>query len=349
MEVTRKLLSRVTVNDDVFNDILESYAFKVRVVDNIHDYYHGYKDKSIIYYNGTDTLICREFIVYGRCNSKTPCTEWKQVRVEKVMNQKSEMVTSLSGTQAKAYVNRMLLKHYTETEIDERLHMFEAEYDKGLRQMHYNFNKLDDPDMHKKIYAVDNVYKFDINGAHLNALCEIFPKAKDEFLRMYNMRKKNPIFKQYPNLYVGCLAAKTNKMRKDKIPGKYEKTYNWIVQRTTNLLATALEKLNGRLIYANTDGAMVQAPKTIINTSKELGDFKLEFSGKCYIYHDRNYIIYQFGEDKVGTCFTSVRKDIDLAKGQVVHYTQDYILIDGKIAGRKPANIIKETLQIYED
>ena len=59
--MSKTLLKAADVNDEVFYEILDRYKYCVRRVEHIEDYYYGYKDKSQIYYNGVDTLICQEY------------------------------------------------------------------------------------------------------------------------------------------------------------------------------------------------------------------------------------------------------------------------------------------------
>lgn len=336
----QKLLKVIEVNDEVFYKILEAYECKVEIKKDLYPYYNGYyNDKDTIYFNGENEFICKEYIVNYYCDKIAGCTSWKQIRVQKNINMQTAYVDSLTGSRAKAYVNKILKRFYTEKEIDERLRMFEADYNADLKQMQYRY-KLE----MGQLIKISNTYKFDVNGAHLDALCEIFPKAHKPLHSMYERRKKNPIFKKYPNLYVGMLAQKSKDMRKNHVQGKYEKTYNWIVQRTTKKLLEAMEYLGGQLIYANTDGLLVKSPNHLLKTSKELGDFKLEYSGDTYVYRDKNYLLYQTGDNMFGSCFTEVRKMIDLRKGDVVHYD-----IETTEKYRKPVNIEKENVRIYEN
>ena len=341
-----KCLKQMQVNDEVFNKILYDFEFKVVVVEDLFNFYNGYwKDKDKIYFNGRDEFICLEYIVNNYTNLITDCTSWKQIRVIRTMNIQKEAVISVTGSRAKAYINKMLKQFYTDEEIDERLHMFEADRDEDLKQQHYNY-----PVGQGKLLKISNTYKFDINGAHLDALCEIFPKASSKFLNMYEKRKQKPVFKQYPNLYVGMLAQKSKAMREQGIPGKYEKTYNWIVQRTTKLLLQAIDEVGGELVYVNTDGFIVQNPKTLLSTSKTLGEFKLEFAGDTFVYRGDNYIVYQTGDELKGSCFTEVRKYIDLRKGQTVSYSIEQTKNEkGQVLYRKPVNIMKVEVNIDEN
>ena len=339
------LLKTVDINDEIFYKLLKMHKHCVKIVNNIHDYFYGYKDKTNIYYNGKDTFVCQEYRLAVLCNIKK-YTGWKQVIVRINCNQKAEIKETVTGGRAKAYMMKILKKYYTAEEIDKRLNMFQAEYDSDLKQQHYNGDLLPSG----KILKFTNTYKFDINGAHLDALCEIFPKAKDDFVRMYNKRHEKPVFKEYPNRFVGCLAQKTDEMRKEHILGKYERTYNWIVQRTTEKLLLALNEVGGKQLYINTDGLVINNPESIICTSANLGEFKLEHCGNTYFYRDKNYCIFQFGEDLTkkdvlkGSCLTEVRKYIDLSKGKIVHY--DRIHENGTYVAK---NIKEETLEIYEE
>ena len=336
-------LKRLVVRSDVFKNFLETYKYRIETVPDLYKYFYGYyKDRKSIKYNGKDTLICQEYQIYHLCDAKEVpehYTAWKQIVVTQNPELQTTVKKDVSGGRAKAQINKVLYKFYSKEEVDERLHMFEADYDFNLKQVHYNYC------MDQGVLAkLPNTYKFDINGAHMDALCEIFPKAKDAFLKMYARRKKYPVLKEYPNKYVGTLAQKTEKMRKQGIHGKYEKTYNWIVQRTTRKLLDAIKYVQGNMVYANTDGVIIQAPTNVLCTSAKLGDFKLEFSGDTYVYRDKNYILYQTGDKMFGGCLIEVRDQVDLRKGQVVHY--DLILTD--MNQRKAINITKETVKIYE-
>ena len=341
--MSKLTLGSIELNDKLFYKILKDYKIDVEITDNIHFYYSGYSNKSTIYYNGRDEFICLEYIVGYYTNAKYNCTRWRQIRVRLNQNADNKADKAISGSSAYAYILKLLYKYYTKAEIEHRLHMFEADYDQDLAQLHfiYPVEKVN------TIVRLDNTYKYDINGAHLDALCEIFPKAKDAFIDMYEKRKKNPVFKQYPNLFVGYLAKKTKKMRQDGKLGKFEKTYNWIVQRTTKKMIEALNVLGGYPVYINTDGVAIYLPQAKIETSKKLGEFKLEYSGTTYVYRDKNYVLYQFGKEKKGSCFTEIKEKADLSKGEVLHYDIHVVKDDqGKILCREPINIMKEIIEI---
>ena len=107
----------------------------------------------------------------------------------------------------------------------------------------------------------------------------------------------------------------------------FRKTYNWIVQRTTKILYKAMDYTKGLTIYANTDGYVISDPFNKLETTKDLGNFKLEYSGDVFVYQAKNYWLMQCGNELKGSCLRSVRKNIDLSKGQVVNYDRKRILI----------------------
>ena len=303
------------LRDDIFDQILSEHPNHIKIVDNIEPYMTGYHNKQDIYYDGNEYMICLEYIVNSYTNSIKDCTEWKQCRCRKVSNTNKLVDTTIDGSRAWVLLMRTLDPYYTWDEIQERLHMFEAEYNDDYKQMHHYHNVKEG-----YIVKIDNCIYYDINGAHNDALIEIFPKAKQALTNLYISRHDNPNYKAIVNYGVGMLCRKG-----------FRKTYNWIVQRTTKTLYNALKAVEGTLLYVNTDGFVIRAKNDILGASKELGKFKIEYSGEVYIYQDKNYWLIQMGNIMKGSCLTSVRKDIDLSKGQVVHYIRRRIpLISGQ-------------------
>ena len=311
-----KQLMTYKITRDIFDKILTDLQAMVEEVDDIHEYFFGYKycpnpkkrKINIVYGTRKDVryMIILERVLAQYINIFS--TEWKQVRVECDDNQSNENDVSKQYTPIYCwnYVMKLIKKHYNEEEINSCFNAHIAQYNENKKQIHYNYKAR----VTRLIYELKDCYKFDINGAHCDALTEIFPKCREDFNKLYLRRKKNPGIKNLFNFFVGNLC---NKGHRD--------TYNWIVQRTTDLLTNAICKCDGELIYANTDGFIVRDPKNIIEYNKELGNFKLEYSGTVYIYNDTNYILYQMGNEMKGTCRKSVRDKIDLSKGKVVHYS----------------------------
>lgn len=323
------LLRTYEINEDIFYKILEDYEARVKIVKHLNDYMYGYKERKTIMYNGNDQLICKEAILNSYCRNILGCTEWKQVRLIKTQNAKMDVQESINGTHAWNYIRIIMKPYYSDVEFKACLNAHTAPFEDYLKQYHYNW-----PIVSQNVQKLTNTYEFDINGAHLDALCEIFPKAKARLQRLYHDRLTNPVLKKYPNFFVGMLVKKG-----------YRTTYNWIVQRTTKLLYGAIDKIGGMLIYANTDGFVVKDPKKLMINSQSLGQFKLEYAGDTYIYTDKNYILYQFGNTLKGSCLNEVRDRIDLSKGKVVHYD---LRVNHDLNTKVAKNIIEETVEVWE-
>lgn len=322
-----KQLKCYDVSEEVFNDILYNHEAVVEICD-LQDYIYGYKPKNIIKYNGKDTLICREYLL--SCYPEMmDCTNWKQIRVHKKENATAPISASISGTQAYKYMyHNVFRKEYKAEEIEEILSSHEAD---EADIYHKNPTEWMDENT---IYEIDMCEYYDINSAYCDALCELFPKCKDKLNSMYEQRKTKPENKQYFNYFCGYLC-------RDKIG--HRKTFNWITHRTKNILMKAMDKTGGDILYANTDGFIVTNPINKLKTSKALGDFKNEYSGTIYFYMESNYYVMQYGNEIKGSALCTVRKDIDLSKGDVVHYITK---LHPTFKTRYADNIIKEN--IYE-
>lgn len=298
-----KLLATYEIQADVFDKILYDLSIHTEYTDDIFQYSYGYKNRNTIYYN-EEYLICKECVLDYYCDCLEESTSWRQVRLRKVINASQIVQKTITGNYAYNYIIKLLSKYYTLDEIENILNSHEAEYSEEFKQFHYNL-----PMERQTLLKFENCFKYDINGAHCDSVVYLFPKAREEFMKLYKERKQKPVYKQLFNFFVGELCRKNHR-----------KTYNWIVQRTTRKLYEAMDTTNGMLLYANTDGFIVQKPETEINTSMNLFDFKLEYSGDVYIYQSNNYILYQFGDEQTGSCRCEVRNDIDLRIGKVVDY-----------------------------
>lgn len=300
-----QLLKTYCVREDIFDKILYDYSTRTEYTDNIWQYAFGYSNKNTIYYD-SEYLICKEYIVDYYCHNLKEVTSWKQCRLRKTTNTTKVIEDDVTGSYAWRYIMTILLKYYTREEIDTILHAHEAGYDETKKQYHYNYN-IDVGTLLK----IPGCKKYDINGAHCDALLELFPKAASDILKLHKRRKKDPRIKKFFNYFVGYLCREG-----------YTLTYNWIVQRTNALLMQAIEFTDGELVYANTDGFIVFESKNNINTSMNLGEFKAEYEGDVFIYRSKNYILYQCGEELKGSCRQVVRDKVDLRVGKVVEYDQ---------------------------
>ena len=322
--------------------------------ESMYRYYYGTKyitgDTSKIYYlsqkNDNNTaytiaVILPEYILNYLFSCAPGCNEYTQVRFM-VDNKYENVAKSYSGKFCYHRMIQLLNKYYTDKEIDDILHSYDkVEYNKNLKQVHYNFEQL--PMEMDYILKIDNCYKYDINGAHQEALSTMFPKAKPLFEQLEKDKLK-PDKKAYVkalfNLTVGY-------MKKEGFVG----AYNWIVQRTTTKLLEAIKYCDGELLYANTDGFLVKDPKHLINNSNVLGEFKQEYKGSVYYYSDKNYFAFECKDKIEGNSLLEIRQNLRLSEGKVIHYTREQQKLEygakTSLSGAfKATNIKKEILEI---
>lgn len=310
-------LTTVEVEESVFFKIFERFPSFEQNRD-IFSKITNEIPKNKIYYNGTDCFLCRLTFLNGTlrsCNLPTikNIEGWKTIRVVKknaeALITSDSFEISIDGGYAFNLLRKLILNHYTKEEFEKCLNSHIAEYNQANAQFHYIYGgKIDN------IYTFENTYKYDINSAHAAALIEIFPKAKDVIVKLYEERKIHPENKKILNYFVGYL-CKVN----------HRKTYNWVVQRTTKILTDAIKLVGGKLLYANTDGFLVQNPKNLINASKTIGEFKLEYEGTSYFIQTRRYWAYQCGNDITGNCPVSARNRMDLSVGNYITYDKTFI------------------------
>lgn len=276
-------LKKYDISEDIFDKIVSDYRKSLILLNT--DSIEGYFSKPVkdrVIYNGTNTLIIPEYILKDYINIEY--SSWKQVILLKSqVLERNYYESSIDGSRAWQFMIKLLKKYYTEKEIDTCLKSFQAEYDYKKAQLHYF--KESSPD---KILKFENCYKYDINGAHNEALTVIFPKAKEAIIKMYLERKKKPVNKKYINYFVGMLCRKG-----------YRETYNWIVQRVSAKLKTHILDACGEVLYANTDGFIVKDPIFELETSTELGALKLEYKGDVCFYNDINYFCFQLSDKKI--------------------------------------------------
>lgn len=331
----RKTLRRYDVSEQVFDDILQTMSSRIQITDDIQQYYTGYTPKHVIMYDNKEYLIIREHLLAYFADFSDEdyqnVEDWRQVIVRKC-KQSREYEKSVDGSRAYKVTKNIICEFYSDEEYDERLRMFEAERDEKNKQFHFQYPSAE------VVLQHNNCVKYDINGAHHAALIEIFPKAKEALEEMFARRKSEPILKAYINYYVGMLTRKG-----------YRKTYNWIIQRVSKQLKNAISEVGGDLVYANTDGFMMRDPEKRLKHSTKLGEFKLEFEGTAYTYQDKNYWCYQTGDEITGSVRTSVRDQINLANGEVVHYDINRETQANGVIVQTLSNIKKEHINVYKE
>jgi len=330
-----KTLKKYDVSEAIFDSLLSSYSRDVEVVENIQDYFKGYQPKYKIYYDNKEYLIIREHLLAHIADfteeEYQSVEDWRQVIVRK-MPTVNNYAASIDGNRAWHYMVKILQKYYPGDKFEKQLSNFEAEYSEENKQVHFLFPASD------MLYKFNNCVKYDINAAHHDALIEIFPKAKKDLIKLYNDRKEKPVYKAYVNYFVGSL-----------VNHGHRPTYNWIVQRTTKMLKEAMNEVDGLLIYANTDGFIMQNPKKKLDADKAIGHFKEEYSGTVYVYQDKNYWCYQIPGETKGSIRYQVRDILDLSKGIVVHYNVSIKTNESGIKVQTLENITTEKVEIYEE
>ena len=216
-------------------------------------------------------------------------------------------------------VYSILRKYYSDEELGELF--LEHSLEKNESPLH-KLLPYDCLDGH--VHKFTNCVYYDINRAHADALCEIFPKARKQILALDKL---------YINIFVGDLCNQGHRP-----------TFNWIVKRTRELLLDVIDKANGLCIYINTDGVIIHNPTTLLETSDEIGGIKSEsVDGVVYGYHCKRsddatqYTLYQYvhptkGVQKKGNARLSIRKNIDLSQG---------LIAKGKIVQEGNEEVIK--------
>ena len=319
-------LKTINTREDIFNNIINTMASRVVTVSDISNYFTGYQNKKRILYDGNDTLIIQEYLFayFADIPMDKDVSDWKQIVVRKSKTE-SAWEDSITGPRAYNYLMKLLSKHYSKTEIHNILSSY-TDIKEETNQIHINIKTKG------AIECYPNCYKYDINGAHQDALIEMFPRAKEDILDIYNKRHIKKVYKAYMNYSVGMFKKKG-----------YEGAYWWIVHRTSKLLENAIkltcpdDNLDCQIIYANTDGFIVSNPDKTLKHSTELGLFKEEAKGPVWVYthigskEETSYQVYQyFVPDKEnpgqvvletkGDIRIDVRDKINLSEGKTVSY-----------------------------
>lgn len=301
----KKELRAWKVSPAIFDGILTRYADKVVKVDDLTPYKNGTPFNASIYYDGIKQLVCRENILL---NNGAP--DWYQclVILDATLNNNDCRQAITGGMAWKLFKDKML-QFYTAKEFDACLKSVAVDYNAKVNQMHFTYFLPRNAPQRNCILRFANCYAYDINGAYASILIDIFPKAKDEIVKLYNERKSKPLNKDIINYAVGMMC-----------PKGYRGAYNYIVQRIRQQMNDAVKSVGGRLVYANTDGFVTASPKLPLSTSGELGQFKLEYAGAVYVYEGDNYWIMQIGRELKGSALWMVRDKIDLSQGKAVRY-----------------------------
>lgn len=337
------------------NEALETVSFK-----DFKGLIHGFKEKYMkaaycAQMDGLDGkygLIVNGMTLNFLYDNTEQFIEWKQYVIRPDNSGKlaeNEVNAAIDGRRAIAIVMKKVNEYYTKDEIDSIFSQHEREYDPYKAQLHVN-------DFYDYILELEDCYELDINAAYTDALCELFPRCKKDFLVWYEKRHETTnnirnYYKQVFNLSTGFFAhnSKSNKWFRPK-------TYHWIVQRVRKQIDEAIEYCEGSLVYANTDGFIIQSPKNIINNSAEIGKFKLEYQGKVYIYRSAettstNYWLVQLDDKdktKKGNLPNVLKPMVDLSKGKLIRFKK-YRRDDGSFSYKDISTTHEEVINEKEE
>ena len=180
----KKELPCYTLSAEAFEYILTEYPLRIAIEPDLTDLQYGYQNRYWIYYNGRDKLICLTWELMK--DDSIP--SWKQCICIRKDNQKESILKSITGGMAWRTMKNKLSKYYTEEQFDERMKMFESEYDNKQNQLHYSYI-IDDDKIHKYTDSI----KYDINGAYAQAIIEIFQQPEGSTIEIVSRQWKAPV------------------------------------------------------------------------------------------------------------------------------------------------------------
>lgn len=322
----KKQIPTYKVTEDVFNYILRVSLIEKHSIKDIGAYSYGYKDKNTVRLFGEEVLICSGITLMNaieECNYEpVDLSLWKQYKVYMDDNSLNN-IQEYNGLRAYSILKATIDKHYSKDEFEERILTVCNDMKDHKSQLHYSY-KVE----HNVIESFDNSYYYDINSAYCHYLSLVFPKCRSELEKLYNERKVKPKNKSLFTHGIGTLKHYYNiDNEKHYLLGRL---WSYIVTETTKTLKDAIDYTDGILLYANTDGFIVQDPINKLNTSKELGAFKEEYAGTVYMYrHDglgEGYSIIQYGKEvkSIGNFPSVLKGDVDLSVGKVVTFQTIY-------------------------
>lgn len=345
MSKFKKPLKMLNVSVNTFNRILEEFASKANRVESIDPYMYGSAKKKQIYYTD-EYMVCNEdkLVILGLIEDDETTFNrggWYQYMLKKVASQTENISkdSSMSPAVACRIIKGELKKHYTDEDIiDTYLSHREENSDILHLTAEAELNKI-------KVF--NNCCYYDLNGAYASELIKMFPKCSEQFNYWFEHRHdNNNKFKNLFNFFVGCLTENEKKRTWKiehgiKVRDIYPQTRHYIVNNISEKMKKAIDYVDGIDIYINTDGFIVQNPIKNIEHSKVAGEFKIEYQGTVYSYRDRNYTIFQYGDEIKGNLPIELRDKVDLRIGKVVHYDRELDRVTGKYIHK---NVVEEII-----
>lgn len=221
-------------------------------------------------------------------------------------------ISHTTGQKAWTIVKNQLLRKYTEQEIIDILHNHQSEYKVDPIRLNiygYTYDYQTAIYDSEVVYKFDNAYYYDLNKAYASMYIKTFPKIEPWVRKGYI--KNKPLMKKIMNYSVGMMVNKDDYMEEYIWP----KFRNYIMEEVNHLMNQAFLTVDGsslkaEVLYANTDGFIINNPYKELPTSQELGEFKEEpiDNREIWFYkhigtslpgmgNDQSYTIFQYYEN----------------------------------------------------
>lgn len=171
-----------------------------------------------------------------------------------------------------------------------------------------------------KIIKYTNAVYFDMIKGHGHILTEVlFPEVQRFKVWLANSaREDGKRFKVLMNVTVGDLGSPNF----TPFDVNCKPTHYWIMNYVREHLMAELDKVNGELVYANTDGAIVAHPTGELPNGTKPGEFKIKNSGAIYVYRCKTYWVYQYQKpdgtmETIGSLPDKFKGYVDLPNNKV--------------------------------
>lgn len=319
---TAGLLSTYSLGEDVFYQLLEDLSefggIQQLDYDDFKVCYNGFVPKDIFYYCFTGNGIVMAGLLRDIwCMTKNKSFEafkddYYHQGVFYIVGAQTEnyVERDLSGSVIWNKMKKMIESKIGKKEFKRRMESFKDEKKMPSAPMHANPTSIPN-----EVLRFDNCIYLDMNSAYGDGVREVFPELTTEFEKMYNERKQHPQNKKLFNYFVGF-----------SVRQGYQGFFNHIVNRTYKILSKKIEEYLGKesdIVYANTDGFIIQNPLKMPKNENWLGGFKLEYAGTVYTYYGSEsgwsgYFLLEYGNEQKGNLRLSMRQYVNLSKGETV-------------------------------
>lgn len=178
--------------------------------------------------------------------------------------------------------------------LSQKLADWESKREIGIEQVfskEYDYYLFENP-LHSDMYYKEDTIR--MQAAMLWADTKIYGfKSKHYFQNtvqeLYKLKKKNPMYKNVANIYVGCMHKKSGKRNNSTIAASL---YAWFAWYIDSLVRKFIDK-GYKVIMVTTDSIKIRGKYNtkdgIIKLGDGLGEFKIEFEGESTYYSQGHY------------------------------------------------------------